>query len=656
MSPSTTHRRTDGATAIAIVGAGPRGAGILERLVASAPELHADALAGPGLDVHLIDPYPAGAGRIWRHEQSPLLAMNSMAADVTMYTDDSVVCDGPIVHGPSFWDWAQDLRDNGDPSAELGDELAAELREVTAATFPTRRLQSHYLCQVLRDVIARAPDGMRVHLHRTKATGLVDDGGTQVVTLADGAPLRVDSVVLASGHLDATPTDDECALRDRAHDLGLRYLVPEQTTDSDLSVIEPGETVLARGLGLAFVDLLVLLFEGRGGHFEPAPDEPGGLRYEPSGAEPRLVAGSPRGATYHSKTHYQLLAGRPPLPRFLTPEVTDALIGSGEPVDMAGQVWPLMAKEIGWGWYHELVNGHPEQVRLGWEEFSSRYAELDWDSSEMLALISEAVPDPLDRLDLNALDRPLDGLSAPDMETLQPLVRARIAEDLRQHVEERHTPHLGAFVAMLSVYSETTRLAGSGTLSVRSRAKDMGWWQSFFNSVASGPPGFRVRQMLALSRAGFVEFLGAGMTVEIEADGRFRATSSTLGQADTVTSTVLVDARLPDPSASRSTDALVSSLVAAGDIIEDVLVDDDGTVLRNTGLITVRPADGALVQSDGTVHPRRFAVGPHTTVKVAGAFTRPGMNAQSLRYNDAVARAVLESLPATDAARTTTAA
>jgi hypothetical protein len=45
------------------------------------------------------------------------------------------------------------------------------------------------------------------------------------------------------------------------------------------------------------------------------------------------------------------------------------------------------------------------------------------------------------------------------------------------------------------------------------------------------------------------------------------------------------------------------------------------------------------------VHPRRFAVGPHTAVKVAGAFTRPGMNAQSLRYNDAVARAVLRSLP-----------
>ncbi|MDN5919994.1 MAG: FAD/NAD(P)-binding protein [Pseudonocardia sp.] len=659
MNPSTTTRRTDGAPSIAIVGAGPRGAGILERLVASAPEMHAGALAGPGLDVHLIDPYPAGAGRIWRHEQSPLLAMNSMAADVTMYTDDSVVIDGPIVAGPSFWDWAQDLREHGDPEAELGDELAGELRAVTASTFPSRRLQSHYLGRVLRDVIAQAPPGMRVHIHRTVATGLTEEGGRQVVALADGGPLRVDSVVLASGHLDATPTDDECALRARSHELGLRYLVPEQTTDSDLSVIRPGETVLARGLGLAFVDLVVLLFEGRGGRFEPDPEDGDQLRYVPSGAEPHLVAGSPRGATYHSKTHYQLLAGRPPLPRFLSGETTDALIasagGRGDGIDMATQVWPLMAKEIGWGWYHELVNGHPDRVRLGWDEFAARYDELDWDSDGMRALIEDSVPDPLDRLDLNALDRPLDGLHAPDMAALQPLVRARIAEDLRQHVEQRHTPHLGAFVAMLSVYSETTRLSGSDALSARSKASDMPWWQSFFNAVASGPPGFRVRQMLALSRAGFVEFLGAGMRVDVDPSGRasgarFRATSATLGGADTVTSTVLVDARLPDPSVSRSTDALVTSLAAAGDIVEDVLVDDDGAVLRNTGLIKVRPADGALVRSDGRVHPHRFAVGPHTTVKVAGAFTRPGMNAQSLRYNDAVARAVLRSLPAERAA------
>lgn len=610
-------------SSIAIVGAGPRGAGLLERLAASAPELY------PGdLEVHLIDPYPAGAGRIWRHEQSPLLAMNSMAADVTMFTDSSVVCDGPIVPGPSLWEWVQT---GPEVDAELADELAA----VTASTFPSRRLQSEYLAWVLRHVIDELPDGMRVRIHRTRAAGLTEDGDTQIVHLDGAPPLRVDTVVLASGHLDATPTDDERALVAHAAAHGLRYLPPEQTTDSDLSVLRPGETVIVRGMGLAFVDLMVLLFEGRGGRFDADGD------YLPSGREPRLVVGSPRGAPYHSKTHYGLKADRPPLPRFFGPDVVDPLIAAGG-VDLREQAWPLMAKEIAWGWYHELLGGHPDRVRMPWAEFAPRYAALSWDSPEMHALIDAAVPDPIDRIDFAALDRPLDGLAAPDLAALQPLVRERIAEDLRRHVDDRYTAYLGAFVAMLSVFNETTRLAGS--LSARSKASDLSWWQSFFNSVASGPPGFRVRQLLALSRAGFVDFLGAGMSVEADESG-FVARSLTLAGAQPVRATALIDARLSDPSAARTADRLLADLVRDGAVSEEVLVDDDGTVLRNTGLIRVRPEDGAVVDADGAVHPRRFAVGPHTTVKVVGAFTRPRMNAQSLRYNDAVARAVLSSLP-----------
>ena len=627
--------------AIAIVGAGPRGAGLLERIAASVPELLPRVGA---LDVHLIDPYPAGAGRIWRHEQSPLLAMNSMAADVTMFTDDSVRCDGPIVSGPSMWDWAQDLREGrltGEDVADLGPELAAELRALTAATFPSRRLQSAYLGWVLRHVIAGLPAGVRVHVHECRATGLTDDGAAQLVHLDGGATLRVDAVVLASGHLDATPTEAELDLAARAAAAGLRYLPPEQTTDSDLSGIEPGEPVIVRGTGLAFVDLVVLLYEGRGGRYEPGPN--GELRYVPSGREPVLHVGSPRGSLYHAKTEYALRGGRPTLPRFLGPEAVDPLVARGD-VDLRTEVWPLMAKEIAWGWYHELLYGHPDRVRLDVDTFTDRYSAAAWGSPEMVALLDEAVPDPRDRIDFAALDRPLDGVRAGSLDALQPLVRAHIEDDLHQHVDPAHTPHLGAFVAMLSVYAQITPLVTEGALTARSKDCDIRWWQGFFNAVASGPPGFRVRQLLALSRAGFVRFLGPGMWTEV--DGQvFRAGGSAV-PGESVTATVMVDARLQEPSASRTTDPLLADLLRRGDVAEEVLADDDGTVLRNTGEIRVRPADGALVDATGRVHPRRFAIGPHTNVRVAGAFTRPGTNAQSLRYNDAVARAVLRSLPA----------
>ena len=622
---------------------------MLERIAASVSELLPRVGA---LDVHLIDPYPAGAGRIWRHEQSPLLAMNSMAADVTMFTDDSVRCDGPIVSGPSMWDWAQDLREGrlpGEDIADLGPELAAELRALTAATFPSRRLQSAYLGWVLRHIIADLPAAVRVHVHECRATGLTDDGAAQLVHLDGGAILRVDAVVLASGHLDASPTDAELDLAARAAAAGLRYLPPEQTTDSDLSSIQPGEPVIVRGTGLAFVDLVVLLFEGRGGRYEPGPD--GELRYVPSGREPVLHVGSPRGSLYHAKTEYALRGGRPTVPRFLGPEAVDPLVARGD-VDLRTEVWPLMAKEIAWGWYHELLHGHPDRVRLDADTFTDRYSAAAWGSPEMVALLDEAVPDPRDRIDFAALDRPLDGVRAGSLDALQPLVRAHIEDDLHQHVDPAYTPHLGAFVAMLSVYAQVTPLVTEGALTARSKDRDIRWWQGFFNAVASGPPGFRVRQMLALSRAGFVRFLGPGMWTEVDGSV-FRAGGSAV-PGESVTATVMVDGRLQEPSASRTTDPLLADLLRRGEVAEEILVDDDGTVLRNTGEIRVRPADGALVDATGRVHPRRFAIGPHTNVRVAGAFTRPGTNAQSLRYNDAVARAVLRSLAA--AARVSSAA
>src|SRR3954470_12516115 len=88
---------------LVIVGAGPTAASLLERIVANAPEL----LGERQLTVHLVDPYPVGQGRVWRPDLSHLLWMNSMAADVTIFTDDSVRCDGPIVPGPTLLEWVQ---------------------------------------------------------------------------------------------------------------------------------------------------------------------------------------------------------------------------------------------------------------------------------------------------------------------------------------------------------------------------------------------------------------------------------------------------------------------------------------------------------------------------------------------------------------------
>ncbi|KJZ70567.1 hypothetical protein HIM_10035 [Hirsutella minnesotensis 3608] len=89
---------------VAIVGAGPRGTSALERLCASAAEF---LTPGMRITVHVVDPSRPGPGVVWRTTQSTELLMNTVTSQVTLFTDDSVVCSGPIRHGPSLYEWAQ---------------------------------------------------------------------------------------------------------------------------------------------------------------------------------------------------------------------------------------------------------------------------------------------------------------------------------------------------------------------------------------------------------------------------------------------------------------------------------------------------------------------------------------------------------------------
>ena len=90
---------------IVLVGAGPRGVSLLERIGANLPE-------PPGrLRIHVIDDTEPGAGRIWRTDQSRELCMNTLADAVTLFTDSSGTMAGPVVPGPTLYEWCLLVRD-----------------------------------------------------------------------------------------------------------------------------------------------------------------------------------------------------------------------------------------------------------------------------------------------------------------------------------------------------------------------------------------------------------------------------------------------------------------------------------------------------------------------------------------------------------------
>lgn len=593
---------------LVVIGGGPRGTGVIERIAANARELYGDL----PLDIHLVDPYPAGGGRIWRPDQSPLLWMNSMAEDVTMFTDETVELAGPVVAGPALHAWAEDVR-AGRVTPDAEPAVLAEIRGLTGQDFPSRRLQSSYLRWTYDRALAALPPGITVHEHRTTAIAVTGPRGSrQRVRLKDRTePLLADLVVLTVGHLDAEQEPEQAELSDFAARHGLIHLPPDFTADTDLTALPAGEPVIVRGFGLAFIDLMVLLTEGRGGRHENGV-------YLPSGQEPVLYVGSRRGVPYHSKIGYTWTGERPPLPRYLTPAWADELLSRPGPLDFRRDVWPLVGKELGHAHYHRLFTAHPERTALDPEVFDAKYAAADPGSPELADLVAGAVPDPADRLDLDALDRPLDGVTYESAEALQEGLRDYITADLTRRHNPDHSTDLAVFLGLLSAYAQLTRLGDIGN-----------WWHGFFSYLASGPPGPRLEQLLALSRAGVVRFLGASVAVEADEEhGVFRASGATV-PGEHIEARALVEARLPDPSLRHTASPLLRTLYEGGAAVTD------------TGLLSVDPGDSRIVDREGRPHPRRFALGPFTTARNSGAFTRPRTGGPAFRQNDATARAAL---------------
>ncbi|GAA4053522.1 FAD/NAD(P)-binding protein [Arthrobacter methylotrophus] len=630
---------------ITFIGGGPRSAGILERLTANKPGLFDGPLA-----IHIVEPHEPGSGRIWRYDQSPGLLLNSTAADVTMFTDGSVACAGPPVKGPGLAAWAAGVLDGSIRDVPpLEPHILEQLRTLTPASFPSRQLQGKYLEWFFRHAVAGLGPDAEVTVHRDTATAvehsqLPDGGARYSVRLSSGTMLEAGLVVYSLGHTDSQTEPESARLADFAARHGGFHAAPSYTADVGYSAIAPGQDVLVSGMGLAFVDLLVLLFEGRGGHFENRPD--GGLDYVPSGAEPRLWAGSRRGVPYHSKISSTLRGEPVGALRYFTAAAVESLLEAHEELDFRAQLWPLVAKDAGYAYYRELFTGYPERVRGGWDEFSARFDALDWYSREREDLVAAAIPDPALRLDLEALDQPFSGCAFADHAAVQRSVVSYIERDLNLRTSPDHSETLALFSALLRVYMELGRLVPQERLNSRSQQAVHGWWHGFFSFVDSGPPPHRLHETLALHRVGLLQFLGPGMWVRPdEASGRFVAGS--FQSPVVVDAPAYIEARLPPPSVARSANPALADLHDAGWGTEQLLLTSDGP--HSTGKLLVSSSHEVLAP-DGGRQVGLFAVGPWTSGWGAGAFARPGTNAAPFRENDALARRLLTELAAPSAA------
>ncbi|WP_420098105.1 FAD/NAD(P)-binding protein [Corynebacterium sp.] len=633
---------------IAVIGGGPRGISVLERLAAliSTNDRSGDVPAPP-VTVHIVDDVAVGTGRIWRTDQTRTLCMNTLADAVTLFTEPGSSVRGPVLEGPTMYEWIRLLRGEelgtgaatgaADPSGAktalfrahpcaVPEEFAAEIAGSRPESHPSRALYGHYLQWVFDTIVARLPEGLVLHTHTTRATDIhaTDDGRTDRITLADGTVIEADATVLALGWTDTEPDALETfTAQSVEHYPELVWVRPGNPADQGVDALPAGEDVLVRGLGMGLFDLMAMVTVDRGGRFVPDDDARSGLRYEPSGREPRLVVSSHHGYPYQPKPVYRALPPAATMPRFraeLAALPSDAPAGS---VDFGERLWPALLRDAHEAYYRVLLRtGADGADAADPAVLDDIVAVIDaaddpWHLHDDPALIA-LVPDATNRFDIPGFADPVatylrhresQGLTAPSIDELTGHIGDRLTRDL-------HEATLGtesAVKAGLQVIGSARKPAQvadqPGRFTLESRRGAYAALRRVGQMVGSGPPAFRTAELLCLVDAGYVRFLGGHPTVVIDPEApAFLMASESTGDRN-VASTALVDAWLHKPSARDSADPVTTALVRDARLRPFVFSSAETSAEVVSKAPEVDLTTSRLVHVDGSVDPRVHMLG-----------------------------------------------
>ncbi|MBP1817028.1 FAD/NAD(P)-binding protein [Mycobacterium sp. OAE908] len=638
---------------LAIVGLGPRGLSVAERLCASAESLLPQ---GRELVIHLIDPHVADGGQVWRSTQDRVLLMNTVACQVTVFVDDTVDCAGPVVTGPSLYEWARSIALVGSPNVPDADRV--EAAALGPDDYPSRAFYGSYLQWARDRMIWTAPPVVSFESHPATAVDVRDTpNGLQEVVLDNGEILGdLQAVVLALGHMPHRLGESESALSRFADRNGLRYVAPSNPADVSLDAIAPGESVILRGLGLNFFDYMALFTLGRGGTFVRKPD--GALSYLPSGREPKLIAGSRRGVPYHARGKNQKGSAGRHQPRYVTPEVIERLrtrADAGAPADFRRDIWPMIDQEVRTVYYATLVQ--ERRCICDADEFTAMFATAEAaavpifgdplaveESDAQRTVLAKFDIDPGEGWDWRKIAAPFTDDDLVSTQRFRAWLRSYLDLEVTEAGKGNVTgPRKAALDVLRDLRNEIRLLVDHGGLSGDSYRDELQRWYMPLNAHLSiGPPAERIEQFAALMDAGVLEVLGPDVRVECT-DGRFVAHSGTCPDL-VVQATTLIEARLPETDVHRTTDPLLRTLLDRGECQPyRIPIRGGGHYVAGGVAVTRRPY--RLLDAQDRPHPRRFAFGvPTESVHwVTAAGIRPGVNSVILGDADAISRTCLRT-------------
>lgn len=607
-SESAPHR-------IAVIGSGPRGLSVVERMGARL----ADEPPRRPVEIHLIDAVEVGCGRVWRTDQPDWFLMNTVCGEVSAFSGISDGGPARAGAGPSLVQyWAA-----VDPSCPGPNGYAP------------RALHGRYMHFVLAAVERGLPPSATLHRVRAAVEALEREGDGYALALSNGTRLHADRVILVTGHSRQEQTGELAALAEfaatRPH---LRYIDGDSAADMPLDAIPPGSAVGILGLGLSFYDVMAALTLGRGGTFAEKPG--GGLTYRPSGREPLLVGGSRSGMPLPARGRNQ----KEPLYAYTPVMFTPERVRKNNPgrIDFKRDAVPWLLAEVNLVYYAtELRHRHGADAAAAFTAAVAAAAESGVPDVRALAARFGVHLPPVD---LDRIARPFTGTEFAGPAAFERALIAELKRDL-EHAERGNVD--SPLKAALDVLRDTRwvirNLVDFSGLTPESHERDfIGWYNPRSAFLAAGPPRIRLYQTLALIEAGVLRVVGprARFAGDARLD-RFVVSSPQVAGSEVPVETV-IDARIPSPDVLREAAPLTRKLYDAG--MWTGYVNRHGEAEFHTGGVAVTPAPYHPLGRDGAPDTGLYVLGiptEHTRWFMQGGSSRPGRWTDFVHDADAIA-------------------
>lgn len=596
---------TPSAHTVAIVGLGPKGLYCLERLLA---EFDARPLAYP-LHLHLFNRSAHfGASPIYDPAQPVYILVNISVGEIDLWAVD----DPPVVagRGDDFLSWYQ--KTFQPPTPLTGDE------------YLSRAVVGRYLIEGFERLLEHLPPGVTVSRHVGEVSDIRPDerGGYQVefvpAASVETVEIGADKVLLATGHSRLVPGVEETrygafAARHAGRASFIPFVYPVVET---MREIPAGARVAMLGVGLTFIDAVLELTEGRGGRFERTTG--GALAYTRSGAEPRVVFPYSRtGLPMTPKAHDLPLHARP-LTFFTHDALTELRRATpGGRLDFERDLWPLFELEMEL-YYYRVVFGDGD---------ARRELEACGNDARAMRRVIEAY------LRAHPEQRPFDYRPVIDPVGARRFESAAEFDAFVERYMEDEIARARAGLAgdglksAIDIWYEVRTVLGGflqfGGLTPESHRKLIEHHYPRLKRVAFGPPIINIEKLLALARAGLLDFSVARSprVLTDESSGRFELRCDEIPGARAQVE-ILVDARYPATDIPRDATPLYRNLQRRGMVraFENRLASRDSSAYR-PGAIDMTEEARFVIGEEGTGNEDIAVIGIPTEGNLVGNLT-----------------------------------